>query len=98
MLTVVPPPPTGPEQPTGTRRRRGKPAVAVAPADAQAIIPDDLVTIDLCPFVFGLTRKAVEGKIARGQWVLGRQYHRDPQGGIWISRKGVRAWVVGAAG
>lgn len=78
-----------------TKPRRPKPVVAVAPEGAPAVVVDDLVTIDLAALVFGLTRKAIEAKMARGQWLEGRQYHRDPQGGIWISRKGVRAWVVG---
>ena len=68
----------------------------VVAANAQlAVEPDKLITVEMAAVVFGLTRRAIEGKIYRGQWVEGRQFHRDPTGSIWIDRKGVRQWVVG---
>jgi hypothetical protein len=71
-------------------------ARVMLPADSVlALRPDDVVSLKLAETVFGLTRKAMEGKIYRGQWVVGRQYHRDPDGGIWIDCEGVRKWVRG---
>lgn len=75
-----------------TRRR---PVVAVAPEAKIAVVPEDDVLIDHFAAMTGTTRKAIEGKIARGVWVEGRQYHRAPDGVIWIDRKGVRKWVRG---
>ncbi|MBI5259776.1 MAG: excisionase [Burkholderiales bacterium] len=57
------------------------------------VTPAGVVKIELAEAMFGLTRKAIEGKIHRGDWVEGRQYHRAPDG-IWIDVKGVERWVV----
>ena len=46
---------------------------------------------------FGLTKRAIEHKIARGQWLEGREYHRAPDG-IWIDVKGVMQWVAPVPG
>lgn len=56
--------------------------------------PDNLVSIDLAATVFGTTRRAIEGRIHKGKWLEGRQFHRAPDGTIWIDRKGVRQWVL----
>jgi hypothetical protein len=70
---------------TSTRIKAVPSSVAVAAAD--------VVKIDLAELIFGLTRKAIEGKIHRGDWLEGRQYHRAPDG-IWIDVKGVQRWVT----
>ena len=77
--------------------KRGKPPVVIAPAAMTAVVPDNVITLDLAVAVLGLTRPAMEAKIRRGVWVEDRQYHRDPSGAIWINRKGVRQWVGAAA-
>lgn len=41
----------------------------------------------------GLTAKAISRKIEDGKWVEGQQYHRDPDGQIWVDVKGAMAWV-----
>ena len=68
-----------------------------APAAAPALAAADVMQIPAAAVVFGMTRKAIEGKIYRGDWLEGRQYHRDPSGSIWIDKKGVHSWVVGKA-
>jgi hypothetical protein len=50
--------------------------------------------VDLAPAVFGLSRKAVEGKVYRGDWIEGREYHRAPDGSIWLDKAGVQKWVI----
>lgn len=59
--------------------------------------PGPVFRADLAPAVFGLSKKAVEGKIYRGDWVEGREYHRAPDGSIWLDKDGVRRWVIGGA-
>lgn len=41
----------------------------------------------------GMTVKAMEHKIARGEWLEGQEYHRR-DGRIYVDVKGVSAWVV----
>jgi len=41
----------------------------------------------------GLTVKAVRRKIEDGKWLDGKQYHRDPDGNIWLDIKGIMEWV-----
>jgi hypothetical protein len=69
--------------------------ITVAAAASVGVQPADVITVDLAEAVFGLTRKAIEGRIHRGQWLAGRQYHRDPMGTIWVDVQGVRKWVIG---
>lgn len=57
--------------------------------------PGPVFRVELAPSVFGLTRKACEGKIYRGDWVQGREYHRAPDGTIWLDKAGVQRWVTG---
>lgn len=42
----------------------------------------------------GLTVKAIERKIEDGKWLEGREYHRAPDGTIWVDVKGAMAWVA----
>lgn len=58
-----------------------------------SVTPAPVIKIELAEAVFGLTRKAIEGKIARGDWLQGRQYHRAPDG-IWVDVQGVQRWVI----
>lgn len=76
---------------------RPRPRFTVAPTTAPAVVVGDVMKIELAEVVFGLSRKAIEGKIHRGDWLEGRQYHRDPSGSIWIDKKGVQLWVIGKA-
>jgi hypothetical protein len=43
---------------------------------------------------YGLTKKAIEHKIADGKWLEGVQYHRDEEGRIWLDQKGIMRWVA----
>lgn len=45
----------------------------------------------------GLTVKAIQRKIEAGKWLAGREYHRDPDGAIWIDVKGAMEWVAPVA-
>jgi hypothetical protein len=49
---------------------------------------------DETAMAYGLTKKAIEHKIADGKWHEGKQYHRDPEGRIWLDQKGVMRWVA----
>jgi hypothetical protein len=48
--------------------------------------------------LIGLTRKAIENKIARGQWVEKREFRRAPDGRIYVDLRGFENRVEGAAG
>jgi hypothetical protein len=60
------------------------------------VTPAPYVTIPLAAVIFGLTEKAIRRKIEDGKWIEGRQYRRSPDGGIFISIRGVTQWVEGA--
>ena len=47
--------------------------------------------------LIGLTPKAIEAKIGRGQWVEGREFRRAPDGRIYVDLRGFEKWVEGAA-
>lgn len=57
-----------------------------------------LVTLKAAEAHTGLTVKAMERKIERGDWVEGREYHRAPDGRVFISMRGFEAWVVSGQG
>ena len=59
-----------------------------------AVVPGDNVGIDLAAAMFGTTRSSIENRISKGVWLEGRQYHRAPDGTIWINVKGVNQWVA----
>lgn len=81
---------------TDTKRRR--PAIVVAAHADVAVQPADEIRLNESVLaIFGLSQKAMESKIARGDWIEGREYHRAPDGTIWISRRGVSKWVTGKA-
>lgn len=46
----------------------------------------------------GLTPKAIERKIAKGQWVVGREFRRAPDGLIYVDMRGFEKWVEAAPG
>lgn len=54
------------------------------------------VTIEWAAALIGLTPPAIRAKIARGDWVEGRQYHRR-DGRVFIDLKGYERWVEGQA-
>jgi hypothetical protein len=51
------------------------------------------VRINMAAEVLGLTTKAIRRKIEDGIWRSGLEYHRDPQGCIWIDIESVNEWV-----
>lgn len=63
-----------------------------------AVHPNPLVTIPLAATVLGLTQKAIRNKIATGVWIEGREYHRAPDGRIFVNLPSVNRWVVQGQG
>jgi hypothetical protein len=57
--------------------------------------PAPRVRIPLASAITGLTQKAIRCKIDRGSWLEGREYHRDPEGNVWVDIAGVMRWVGG---
>ncbi len=53
------------------------------------------MTIKLAASITGLTVKAIERKIARGVWLLGKHY-KKADGGIFIDMKEIEQWVAKA--
>lgn len=41
----------------------------------------------------GYTKRAVESKIYRGDWLEGRHYRRAPDGNIMMDMEGYERWV-----
>jgi hypothetical protein len=58
-----------------------------------AVVDIPYVLIDKAAELIGYSRSAIEAKIARGQWVEGRQWVKAPDGHRMISLKGVQQWV-----
>ena len=59
------------------------------------LAPPPVVTLAHAATLTGLTRRAIEAKIARGDWLDGREYHRAPDGRIFVDLRGYERWVVG---
>lgn len=54
-----------------------------------------MVTIPLAATITGLTKRAIEGKIFRGEWADGKQYYKARDGRIYIDMEGYTSWVTG---
>lgn len=52
------------------------------------------VRVPLAAQATGLSEKAIQRKIEDRKWREGKEFHRDPDGNIWIDIKGVMAWVA----
>lgn len=59
----------------------------------QVVAPAPYVTLDVAESITGYTVRAIEGKIARGDWVEGMEYRRAPDGRTLVSLEGYRKWV-----
>lgn len=57
----------------------------------------DRVTIGRFAELTGYTAAAVNGKIARGDWLEGREYAKAPDGRILIILSGYEQWAQGKA-
>lgn len=64
-------------------------------ANVVLVAPANLVLIHLAAAATGLTERAIESKIARQDWIEGKQYHRAPDGRIYIDLRGFEKWVIG---
>ena len=63
------------------------------PREIVQLAPAPFVTVRLASTLIGLSDAAIRGKIREGKWLDGREYVRAPDGGIFISLKGVERWV-----
>jgi hypothetical protein len=70
----------------------------MADATVVQVQPAPRVRLSLAAAITGLTEKAMRRKIEEGKWLAGREYHRDPDGNIWIDVKGVMQWVAPVRG
>jgi hypothetical protein len=70
--------------------------LAIATADAQLPAAPRLLPLETYCRVFErYSVGAVRKKISRQDWAEGREYHRAPDGSIWINIAGVERWVLG---
>lgn len=61
------------------------------------LAPSRFVTVELAAQLIGLTPKAIERKIERGVWLLGKHY-RKADGRLFIDMKEIERWVEKAQG
>ncbi len=59
----------------------------------EALAPARDVTIRLAATVTGLTERAIEAKIREGVWLEGQEYHRAPDGRIYVDLHAVGRWI-----
>ncbi len=57
------------------------------------VIATPYVLIKKAAELTGYTPRAIEAKIAKGQWVEGREWIKAPDGHRMISLKGYQQWV-----
>ncbi|MEQ1531488.1 MAG: hypothetical protein ABL925_19405 [Methylococcales bacterium] len=56
---------------------------------------DQLVTIEKCAEVFGLSEEAIRQYKKKGQWREKIHWHKAPNGRIFINIKAVQQWIMG---
>jgi hypothetical protein len=61
---------------------------------ATRIAPARRVRPALAAALTGLTQKAIERKIEEGVWVEGQEYHRGPDGLLYVDLEGYDRWVA----
>jgi hypothetical protein len=61
----------------------------------QPLVPSRFVTIPVASVITGLTEKAINRKIEKGEWAEGLQYRRR-EGRIFIDIRGYEKWVEAA--
>jgi hypothetical protein len=59
------------------------------------LVPSRFVTIPVASAITGLTEKAINRKIEKGEWAEGLQYRRR-EGRIFIDIRGYEKWVEAA--
>lgn len=62
----------------------------------ETLVTARFVTIPLGAAVTGLTEKAIQRKIEKGDWLEGYEYRRGPDGKIYVDLDGFARWVSGA--
>lgn len=58
-----------------------------------ALAPARYVRLNLFEAITGYTAKAVEGKIARRDWLEGHEFRRAPDGAILVDMHAYELWV-----
>lgn len=61
---------------------------------AQRIAPARRVTVELAALCTGLSAKAIRRKIEEGIWLEGQEYHRGPDGRVYVDLEGYDKWVA----
>jgi hypothetical protein len=61
------------------------------------VAPARYVTVSLAAKITGRSEKSIRRKIEDGKWIEGREYRRDPDGGINIDTKEIERWVEATA-
>lgn len=61
------------------------------------LAPSRYVTIELASTLTGRSPAAIRAKIARGEWIEGREYIRAPDHRITVDLRGYEKWVEKAA-
>lgn len=59
------------------------------------VLPVRYVKPDVFERLTGYTTLAVEKKIQRGVWIIGKQYKKAPDGNILVDLLGYQEWVEG---
>ena len=65
------------------------------PSKPVTVTPARYVLLPLASIITGYTVKAMQGKIARGDWHEGKVWRRAPDGRIFIDLVGYEKWVEG---
>lgn len=59
------------------------------------LTPSRFVTIEVAEMVTGYSASAIRSKIARGDWVLNKQYRKAPDDRVLVDLEGYEKWVLG---
>ncbi len=65
----------------------------IEPAKPVVITPARYVLLPVATLMTGYTVKAIQCKIARGDWQEGKVWRRAPDGRIFIDTVGFERWV-----
>lgn len=92
-------PETGPTRTEQQEARRQPEALSTQPKqqpqEVVQVATARFVTIGLASVITGLTKRAIEGKVFRGEWADGKQYRKALDGRIYIDMAGFSSWVQG---
>lgn len=76
-------------------RRPEVPSLLGRSPEEQVVFAARYVTLERFETLSGYTTDAVHGKIARGQWLLEREFIKAPDGRLLVDLVGYGAWARG---